>query len=619
MCGIAGCVGHHNAVGFVTEGLEVMDYRGYDSAGVAYIGPNLPRLEVVKAVGAVANLVAEIPQDAYEATTAIGHTRWATHGSPRELRNSHPHVSSDETIAVVHNGVIENYASLRDRLKAEGLEFYSQTDTEVVPKLLEYYIAQGCQPDEAFKRAMLELHGANAVVASFGIEPDAIYAANLEGQMVLGVYGDNQRFVASDERMLTAAKIGYQNPLHESEMARLAPGSDGYRIWNLLDGQDMSRPPEEVTDSFEIPDKGEFPHFMLKEIYEAPQVISNAVAGRVRLDRGVVKLGGLESPEIEPLLSRTNRIVIVACGTSLHAGQIGVKLFNEVAGIPAEAHHASEWQYENSPLDLNTTVLAISQSGSTADTLGALKKAKKEGLLRLGINNTPRSQMDRETDAGVHCRADTEVSVASTKALISQVTVLIEMALALSRKEDSSHRRLMEELVGLPEKAEAVLAIAPAIHEIAKRYAHVEHFLYIGRGYEEVSAREGALKLKEISYIHAEAYPAGEMKHGPIALIDENFPTFAIATDSPVYEKTISNIQEIKARGGPVIALVTEGNESIREIVDDVIEVPATLEQTQPILNAIAMQLFAYYMAVERGLADKIDKPRNLAKSVTVE
>lgn len=613
MCGIAGCVGHHEAVGFVTGRLGRMEERGYDSAGIAYPGIEIPQIEVIKAVGGVANLIAEIPPSAEEQTTALGHTRWATHGKT-SIENAHPLTNSDGTIAVVHNGVIENHRQLKRDLSEEGYKFISETDTEVVPHLLDFYLRQGLAPEEAFTKTTRRLRGANAILGYFGIEPDAIYASNLKGNLVLGVYAE-ERFVASDATFLLP-DIRYQTDLNDYEIAKLTPDKPRYKTWRF-DGKETTRAPKEISTKFEAADKGDFEHWMLKEIYDAPQTVRDATRGRVVPEKGIIKLGGLERSEVEALLKRAERFALVACGTSRHAGLIGAMLIEDIAGIPAEAHWASEFQYQKKPLDYKTAVIAISQSGKTADTLGALAKAHELGLLRLGINNSPGSAMDNATDAGVHSRAGEEKSVASTKAFISQVTVLIEMALAFSRERGGMHQQIMEELVVLPEKLEQILSNAESIKAVAEKYADFKHFLYIGRGYEAVSAMEGALKLKEISYIHAEAYPSGEMKHGPIALIDEGFPTFAVATDSPVYDKTVSNISEIKARGGPVIALATTGNEAIRGEVDDVIYVPGSLEQTQPILNAVAMQLFAYYVAIKRGV--NVDRPRNLAKSVTVE
>lgn len=614
MCGIAGCVGHERAVDFVTGGLNLMEERGYDSAGLAYAGVETPRLEVIREVGAVANLLAKIPQEAYSATTAIGHTRWATHGQV-STRNAHPQSNADGTIAVVHNGVIENHRDLRGELEALGYVFKSETDTEVVPHLLDHYLKKDVEPDEAFNRTIRRLEGAFAILGYFGIEPDTIYAARRGANPLLMGVRANERFIGS-MRDIIRPYTRWIDPMNNNEMARLSADNSRYRTWEL-DGRITTRSPEKDTGEIDIANKGDFEHWMLKEIYDSPETIREAIGGRILPQEGIVKLGGLEDPEVQERLKETDRIVIVGCGTAYHAGLIGERLIEEVAGIPVETHLASEFQYRSEPLSKHTAVIGISQSGETVDTIGALHKAKGRGLLTLGVNNSPGSEMEAITDAGVHCRAGKERSVASTKAFISQVTVLAEIALELSNEKSPLQQALMEELAILPDKIEQILANSAAIETAAKKYANYEHFLFLGRGYEHISAMEGALKLKEISYIHAEAYSAGEMKHGPIALIDKDFPTFAIATNSPVYEKTLSNISEIKTRGGPVLALATEGNELIRNEVDDVLYVPGSLEQTQPILNAVVMQLFAYYVALERGL--NVDRPRNLAKSVTVE
>ncbi len=623
MCGIAGCVGHENAVGFVTESLSRMDERGYDSAGLVYPEKEVPRLKVIRELGVLANLSAKIPPEAMLVTTAVGHTRWATHGGIT-VENAHPQFNNGNTIAVVHNGVITNHDELSEELKALGYSFRQDTkgertgsDTEVVPYLLDHYLNDGKQPEEAFNRVVRKLEGANAVLAYFGIEPDTIYAARMNANpLLMGVRG-NERFVAS-MREAIRPYTRWIDPLGKNEMARLSADSGRYKTWEL-DGSISTRSPKKDTGENEEVSKDGFEHWMLKEIHAAPETICEAIRGRVLPAKGIIKLGGLEDPEVREKLETINKVAIVAMGTSYHAGLIGERFIQEIAGMQARVYDASEFIDQTVPLDLNTAVIGISQSGETIDTIRALHKAKEYDpeLLTLGINNSPGSEMEAITDAGVHCRAKKEKSVASTKAFISQVTILAEIALALARERLPWHLELMEELYELPGKIERILANKPAIKAAAKKYARAENFLYLGRGYEYISAMEGALKLKEVSYIHAEAYSAGQMKHGPLALIDEKFPTFAVATDSPVYDKTLSNISEVKARGGPVIALATEGNEMIRQKVDDVIYVPASLEQTQPILNAVVMQLFAYYIAVEKGL--NIDQPRNLAKSVTVE
>ncbi len=610
MCGIVGCVGHEGAASYVVDGLETLKYRGYDSAGVAMAAEK--RLEVYKVLGEPAGLLTELPEEAAEVTTAIGHTRWATHGRV-SLPNTHPHTNQAGTIAVVHNGTIENHHELRKQLESEGISFSSETDTEVIPHLLDYFIDQGMEPGEAFTTTMRQLVGAYAVLGMFADQPETLYAARLASPLVVAGRG-SEHFAASDQSVL----VGRTDRAVFADDHEIFELSDkGYRSWDLRKGMLTTRSQQPLSEAIERATKGEFPHFMLKEIHDSPETVRAALSGRVKPDERLVKLGGLESPHIQEKLRRLERLIVVACGTSYHAGLIGERLIEEVAGLPVEVQLASEFKYRQEPYPSDTAVLAISQSGETADTLAALHKARDYGLLTLGINNTPGSSIDRDTDAGLHCRAGQEVSVASTKAFVSQVTVLAELALSLGRQSNELRQPLMDELIALPAKLEAILQDQSAIQAAAKKYARARNFLYIGRGYEHVSALEGALKLKEISYIHAEGCSAGEMKHGTLALIDEDFPTMAIATNSPVYEKTVSNIQEIKARGGPVIALATEGNQSIGEIVDDVLFVPKSLEQTQPILNAVVLQLFAYHVAVEKG--ENVDQPRNLAKSVTVE
>lgn len=616
MCGVVGCVGHENAVNFAIQGLSELEYRGYDSMGIAFPSTDLsqPRkLEVYKSLSGVAGLDSELKSDDHQATTAIGHTRWATHGQP-SIPNAHPQTNKLRTVALVHNGVIENHDVLRKELEYNGYTFSSDTDTEVIPHLIDLYLEEGQEPDEAFTTTVGRLSGAYAVLACIAREPNTIYAAKLGSPLVLGVNG-GEHFASSDA-MVWSDKTKKAVFLDDYEIARLS--TDGYKSWSIQ-GYDTTRQPQELSDEYQQAEKGDFPYWMLKEINDQPQTVRAATSGRVHPAENLVKLGGLEDPEIREKLRQTERIVIVACGTSFHAGLIGERLIEEVAGIPVEVQLASEFRYRSEPLTPNTAVLAISQSGETADTRAAVEKANDLGLLSLGINNSPGSTIDRITKAGVHCRAGKEVSVASTKAFTSQVTILAEIALALSKNSNELQRPLMKELAVLPAKIEQILNNTSAIEAAAKKYADDKYsgFFFIGRGYEHPSAMEGALKLKEISYIPAEGYAAGELKHGPIALIDESRATFAIATDSPFYDKTLSNIEEVKARKGPVIALATEGNKDIKDTVDDVLYVPASLEQTQPILNAIVMQLFAYYVAVEKGL--NVDRPRNLAKSVTVE
>jgi glucosamine--fructose-6-phosphate aminotransferase (isomerizing) len=609
MCGIVGFVGKRSGVPVVLRGLEALEYRGYDSAGLAIIEGQSSKL--VKKVGRVTGLVeAAEKKTKLAAPLAIGHTRWATHGAPSTL-NAHPHTNTEKTIFVVHNGIIENYVDIRDRLQKEGYKFASQTDTEVVPHLIDYYQKQLGSFEAAFRAALKDLRGAYAIAAISTDDPDTIMAARLSSPLVIGV-GKKEHILASDPTaiMQHTKKVIY---LDDYDVATIR--ANKLSIHNLKRGKQVEPKAELLDFDNEQAQLGDYPHFMLKEIYEAPATIRSATLGRALPGKNIVKLGGLES--VVAQLKYIDRIVIVACGTSYYAGLVGEYLIEELAGIPVEVQLASEFKYRDEPFSRSTALLAISQSGETADTIAALKKVEDFGVLRLGIVNAVGSTIARMTDSGVYCHAGPEQAVASTKAFIAQVTVLTEIALHLSDGKPKLFKPLLKELEALPAKAEAVLKTAPEIKKLAEKYKDYRDFLFIGRHYAYPSALEGALKLKEISYIHAEGYSAGEMKHGPLAMIDEQFPTFALATNSPLLEKVLSNIEEIRARKGPVIAVATKGNRSVRKAADDIIYIPETLEQTQPILQAIVMQLFSYYIAVARGY--NVDRPRNLAKSVTVE
>jgi glucosamine--fructose-6-phosphate aminotransferase (isomerizing) len=610
MCGIVGYIGKHNGVVPVVDGLRALEYRGYDSAGIACITNDTAQL--VKQVGEVKGLEAKIESEGgAEAGLVIGHTRWATHGTPT-VTNAHPHQNTDGTIFVVHNGIIENYQEIRTKLQAEGYTFQSETDTEVIPQLIDFHLKNHHSFKVAFEAALQDLRGAYAIAAITTAEPDTLYAARLSSPLVVGV-GHDEFILASDPAAILqhTKEVLY---LDDYELIQLS--RDGaHEINNFKEAKIVLRDTETLDLDAGDASLGTFPHFMLKEIYEAPATIRTATQGRIKLDTSRVKLGGLES--VTEQLKYIDRIVIVACGTSYYAGLVGEYLIEEIAGIPVEVQLASEFKYRHEPFSRSTALLAISQSGETADTIAALKKVEDYGVLRLGVVNAVGSTIARMTDAGVYCHAGPEQAVASTKAFIAQVTVLSLIALHLSDGATPLYKPMLEELAALPAKAEAMLTSADAIKSIAMKYKDMRDFLFIGRGYDFPCALEGALKLKEISYIHAEGYAAGEMKHGPLAMIDENFPTFALATDSPLLEKTFGNIEEIKARKGPIVAIATDGNEEVARQADDVMYTPKTLEQTQPLLSAIAMQLFSYYIAVERGF--NVDRPRNLAKSVTVE
>lgn len=608
MCGIVGYIGNKSGTKIVLDGLEALEYRGYDSAGLALIEDG--QSKVYKQVGRVSGLIDEVTQANPTGNLVIGHTRWATHGGVT-VENAHPQANNDQSIFVVHNGIIENFTELREKLEGEGYHFDSQTDTEIVPNLIDYYSKKLPTLTEAFFAALRDVRGAYAIAMISAKDPDTLYAARLSSPLVIGV-GENENILASDPSAIMehTKKVIYL----EDYNAAIITGDD-VKIHNIQDDKATTPEAELIDFDSEEATRGEYPNFMLKEIFEAPATIKSATLGRARTDQSIVKLGGLEG--VLGQLQHIDRIVIVACGTSYYAGLVGEYLIEELAGVPVEVHLASEFKYRTEPFSRSTVLLAISQSGETADTIAALKKVEEYGVLRLGIVNAIGSTIARMTDAGVYCHAGPEKAVASTKAFIAQVTVLSEIALHLSGGKHERFKPLIEELDDLPDKAQAVLDQADTIRQIAEKYADYRDFLFIGRHNAFPSALEGALKLKEISYIHAEGYAAGEMKHGPLAMIDENFPSFAIATDSPLLEKTYSNMQEIRARKGPIVAIATEGNTAIQEFCDDVIYLPATQEELQPILHAIAMQLFAYYIATKRGL--DVDRPRNLAKSVTVE
>ncbi len=665
MCGIVGYVGKRTiGTEFVLSGLQALEYRGYDSSGVTALVNK--EVTTIKQVGRVEGLIKQVEEHGnLQASLALGHTRWATHGSPT-VANAHPHFNTSKTIFAVHNGIIENYQELRKHLQDKGYIFVSQTDTEVIPHLIDHYLkkfdsTQGTRSDVnvvlstssgpsrtsgtmkgatqrknsisaestggtdgsairqtgmsrmlwAFESAIKDLQGAYAIVALSADDPETLFVARLSSPLVIGV-GKGEHFLASDATALLdqTKKVIY---LDDYEIAEITP--DKVAIHNFRKAAEVQRDSEELDYDAEKATLGDYPHYMLKEIYEAPQTIQAASRGRLRADTSTVKLGGLES--VSEQLRYIDRIVIVACGTSYYAGLVGEYLIEELAGIPVEVQLASEFKYRNEPFSRSTALIAISQSGETADTIAAIKKVENFGVLKLGIVNAVGSTIARITDAGVYCHAGPEQSVASTKAFMAQVTVLAEIALHLSDGKTPLYKPVLEELLALPEKAKQILEQTETIKQLAKKYSGYRDFLFIGRTYLYPCALEGALKLKEISYIHAEGYAAGEMKHGPLAMIDENFPTFALACNSPLLEKTLSNIEEIKARKGPVLALATKGNKQIDQLVEDIIYIPETLEQLQPLLAAIALQLFAYYVAVEKDL--NVDRPRNLAKSVTVE
>jgi glucosamine--fructose-6-phosphate aminotransferase (isomerizing) len=611
MCGIVGYIGKKNAAAVALEGLKRLEYRGYDSAGLASVAPS-GEFFCKKAVGKIAALEAALgePPMAY---AAIAHTRWATHGEPTTA-NAHPHFSCDENIFVVHNGIIENHSFLRDALTREGHTFRSDTDTEVLAHLIERASTLGAKGlEDATMEALRHTTGTFGIAVLDKREPGKMVAARRGSPLLLGI-GDGEYFVASDASALVShtRKVIY---LNDNEMVVITP--DGFDIFDFA-RKHVEKHIDTIEWDIEQSQKGGYEHFMQKEIHEAPLVIKNTIGGRAVAKKGEVKLGGLEA--IEGRLRDINRFVIVACGTSYYAALIGRYLFEEYAGLPVEVEHASEFRYHAAPLSKDTAVIAISQSGETADTLEAVREAKKKGLLTLGIINVVGSTIAREVHAGVYNHAGPEIAVASTKAFLSQLVVLNLLGIYLGRMRTltaARAREVLSELVSLPAKAEKILKNERAIKKIAEKYKNYPNFLYLGRKYNWPVALEGALKLKEISYIHSEGYPAGEMKHGPLAVIDEGFPSVVIVPRDSVYEKTLSNMQEIKARRGKIIAVVEEGDTEAARLADDVIFIPKTLEPLSPLLAVIPLQMLAYQIAVLGG--KDVDKPRNLAKSVTVE
>jgi glucosamine--fructose-6-phosphate aminotransferase (isomerizing) len=613
MCGIVGCISKSNTVQPVIDGLKALEYRGYDSAGIAFIAAGEATL--VKKVGRVDVLESALsgmssrPAGAgFE--VAVGHTRWATHGAPTTA-NAHPHSNTDGTIFVVHNGIIENYALLKTQLEADGYTFTTQTDTEVVPHLIDHYYNKSKNLEKAFEQTLKELNGAYAIAMVSSHEPNKLFAAKLSSPLIIGV-GEDALYLASDP---TAVMDKTKDVIFVDDYEMVVLEGDKYRIKDLKKAITVNKVAQTLDFDVEQAQLGDFPHFMLKEIYEGPQTIQSAIRGRVRLEENIVNLGGLA--EVRQQLQFVDRIVIVACGTSYYAGLVGEYLIEEIAGIPVEVQLASEFKYRKEPFSRSTALIAISQSGETADTIAALKKVKDYGVLTLGVVNAIGSTISRMTDAGVYCHAGPEQAVASTKAFMAQVTVLSLIALELSKGNTPLYRPMLEELTALPDKVQKVLDQAPQIQKMAQKYAHYRDFLFLGRNYAYPVALEGALKLKELSYIHAEGCSAGEMKHGPLAMITPDFPTFALINNSELAEKIYSNMEEVKARKGPLVAIAPEGDKRAQKLTDDVIFIPSTLEQIEPLLMAVVLQLFSYYVAVELG--HDVDHPRNLAKSVTVE
>ncbi len=612
MCGIVGYIGKKQACPILLSGLHRLEYRGYDSAGVALLNGSL---KVFKTKGKVDDLEQLLIGADVTSTIGIAHTRWATHGEPNDL-NAHPHYSSNETMAIIHNGIIENYSILKQELQQRGYVFRSDTDTEVLMYLIEDIMTHEKQKlAEAVRIALTQVTGAYAIVIVSQDEPDLLIAARKGSPMVVGI-GENEYFIASDAA-----------PIVEFTRQVVYPGDEEVITLSLAEGlkirtiTDIEKTPYVQTLEINLSalEKGGFDHFMLKEIYEQPRTVRDSMRGRLHMDQGIIVLGGIQDYLRKFLTAR--RIIIVGCGTSWHAGIVGEYLIEELSRIPVEVEYASEFRYRNPLIYEDDIVIAISQSGETADTLAAIEMAKSKGATIIGICNVVGSSIPRATHAGSYTHAGPEIGVASTKAFTSQVTVLTLLALMLAEKKGtisaSHYFRMLHEFSTIPEKIEKTLKCNDQVKEIAKVFSGATNALYLGRGINFPVALEGALKLKEISYIHAEGYPAAEMKHGPIALIDEEMPVVVIATRRGQYEKVVSNIMEVKARKGKIIAIVSEGDEQVRELADYCIEIPECDELLVPLLATIPLQLLSYHIALLRGC--NVDQPRNLAKSVTVE
>ncbi|HET7791303.1 MAG TPA: glutamine--fructose-6-phosphate transaminase (isomerizing) [Gemmatimonadales bacterium] len=610
MCGIVGYTGPRPAAPLVLDGLKRLEYRGYDSAGLAVVEDG--RIEVFKAAGKIGALEKAIGKRLPPGHTALAHTRWATHGAPT-TENAHPHTDCGDTLALVHNGIIENAGPLRAALSKHGHVFRSETDTEVLVHLIEECYAKTATLIEAVAAALRQVEGTFGIAVISAREPDTIVAAR-RGSPLLVAIGSGEHFVASDASAVLAhtRSVVY---LDDGDIAVVRP--DEYRIQDL-DAVVKEKAVTQVDWDLATSERGGYAHFMLKEIMEQPESIENALRGRLLEEEGTVKLGGLNISD-EDLL-KIDRIVLTACGTSWHSALIGEYMIEELARIPTEVEYASEFRYRNPIVDEHTLVVGISQSGETADTLAALREAKRRGARTLGLVNVVGSTIAREVDGGIYLHAGPEIGVASTKAFTSQIAALALLTLKLGRLRALSilqGREVVRALGRLPKLVRQVLEKAPEVERIAERLVRATNVLYLGRGYNFPVALEGALKLKEISYIHAEGYPAAEMKHGPIALIDDLMPVIFVAPKDAVYQKVVSNIEEVKARGGHVIAIVTEGDTALAKLADHRIEIPETLDLLTPALSVLPLQLLAYYIAVRRGC--NVDQPRNLAKSVTVE
>ncbi len=610
MCGIVGYIGYRDSVPVLIEGLKRLEYRGYDSAGVGLIVDS--KSIIVKDKGKVSNLEKLLDEKGLKSNIGIGHTRWATHGEPNVM-NAHPHSNEDGTIFLIHNGIIENFNTIKMSLLKQGIKFQSDTDTEVIVHLIDSFIKKGNSLFKAVRLALSEVEGTYGLAVISSNEPDKIIAARKGSPLVVGI-GNGENFIASDVSALIAytKQIVY---LDDGEIAEIT--CDSFKAKTII-GDDIKKEVIEVTMSLEELDRGGYDTFMLKEIMEQPESVLNSIRGRLVFEEGTAKLGGLEN--VFDKLADTKRIILTACGTSWHSGLVAEYMFEQYLRIPTEVEYASEFRYRNPIINNDDAIIFISQSGETADTLAAMREAKRKRALCLGVCNVVGSSIARESDSGVYIHAGPEIGVASTKAFTSQLCVFALMTLLLARKRDMSlvdGQKIVTEFQQLPDKIRKILTLTSEIEKIAEVFKDAPNFLYLGRGYNFPVALEGALKLKEISYIHAEGYPAAEMKHGPIALVDENMPVVFIAPSDSTYDKIMSNIQEIKARKGKIIAIASEHDTVIDTIADYSIKIPDTIRMLTPILSVIPLQLLAYYIAVKKGL--NVDQPRNLAKSVTVE
>lgn len=614
MCGIVGYIGFRDAYPILIKGLHRLEYRGYDSAGVALLN-NDKELSVYKAKGRVNDLEEYVKDKDVSGTIGIAHTRWATHGEPSNA-NAHPHYSQSETLALIHNGIIENYAVLKAELLKKGYKFQSSTDTEVLVQFIEYIkTLNNCDLFSAVQLALKQVVGAYAIAIVEKGNPDQIIAARKSSPLVVGI-GEGEFFLGSDASPI----IEYTNKviyLNDEEIALIKRNEDP-KIFTISNVETTHEIKELELNLSEL-ERGGFPHYMLKEIYEQPQTLKNCMSGRVNVEGTNITLSGIIDHKDKFINAR--RILIIACGTSWHAGLIGEYLFEEFCRIPVEVEYASEFRYRNPVIYSDDVVIAISQSGETADSLAAIELARKAGAFVYGVCNVIGSSIPRNTDSGSYTHCGHEIGVASTKAFTAQVTVLTMMALAIAKEkktiEKDRYLSIIKELQNIPDKIEKILESDETIKQLSRIFTYAQNFIYLGRGYSYPIALEGALKLKEISYIHAEGYPAAEMKHGPIALIDNEMPIVAIGTNNAIYDKVVSNIQEIKARKGRVIAIINEGDEDIKKMADHYIEIPATEECLDPLLSCIPLQLLAYHIAVNKNR--DVDMPRNLAKSVTVE